>query len=274
MPQQHNLSSKLRKAMQEASTLLLLLVALMLLLALFSFNPDDPGWNGATLKSPTNLMGLSGSWLADLLFSLAGLAAWLFPLVLIYLSVQLLRRPWEKEDWDPFIPSLRFLGLVLLLMGVAAIAAGHPVASSLPYGAGGILGQSLASITNPLLGQLGASLMFISCVITGLSLITGWSWLVIMDEIGNFLVKLTLNWLPNIKEALPSLPLIETQTTPLTTTREEPRFDQLNPADLDENDLDENELDESEEDESEEEKLPRLTTLDILQPEPDKQAHQ
>src|SRR5690554_6453606 len=120
MSQQPNLSDKLRKALQEAGILFLLLIALMLLLALFSFNPNDPGWNGATQEIPTNLMGLSGSWLADLLFSLTGVAAWLFPLALVHLSIQLFRQPWEKEGWDPYIPSLRFFGFVLLLIGVAA----------------------------------------------------------------------------------------------------------------------------------------------------------
>lgn len=266
MPQQHNLSNKLRKALQEAGILLLLLVALMLLMALFSFNPNDPGWNGTTLHPPTNLMGLSGSWLADMLFSLTGLAAWLFPLALIHLTIQLFRRPWEKPDWDPFIPSLRFFGFVLLLIGVAATAAGHTVASYLPYGAGGILGESLANLANPLLGQLGASLIFISCVVAGLSLITGWSWLVMMDEIGNFLVNQTqkvtnkvkepkpaLNWLPKIKEHLPSLPPVTKNSTKPETTKAEPHL----------GDFEANEL----EDFDEEEQAPRLMTLQDLQPE-------
>ena len=259
MPQQSNLSDKLRKALQEAGVLLLLLLALMLLLALFSFNPNDPGWNGASQQLPSNLMGLSGSWLADLLFSLTGVAAWLFPLALIHLTLQLFRRPWEKDGWDPFIPSLRFFGFVLLLIGVSATAAGHTVASYLPYGAGGILGESLANLANPLLGQLGASLIFISCVVAGLSLITGWSWLVMMDEIGNFLVNQTqkvtnkvkepkpaLNWLPKIKEHLPSLP---------ATVKAEPRLGGFAAGELENSS------------QHEQQQAPRLMTLKDLQPE-------
>lgn len=266
MPQQSNLSDKLRKALQEAGVLLLLLLALMLLLALFSFNPNDPGWNGASQQLPSNLMGLSGSWLADLLFSLTGVAAWLFPLALIHLTLQLFRRPWEKDGWDPFIPSLRFFGFVLLLIGVSATAAGHSLAAHLPYGAGGILGESLANLANPILGQLGASLIFISSVVAGLSLITGWSWLVMMDEIGNFLLNLgkkittriqkpnvSLAWLPKIKEHLPNLASPTYQPSSTEVTKEEPRLGGFNPAP-------EATLDE-------EEKAPRLMTLQELQPE-------
>ena len=246
---------------------MLLLIALMLLLALFSFNPNDPGWNGATQEIPTNLMGLSGSWLADLLFSLTGVAAWLFPLALVHLSIQLFRRPWEKEGWDPYIPSLRFFGFVLLLIGVAATAAGHSLAAHLPYGAGGILGESLANLANPILGQLGASLIFISGVVAGLSLITGWSWLVVMDEIGYFLLNLgkkittriqkpnvSLAWLPKIKEHLPNLASPTYQPSSTEVTKEEPRLGGFNPAP-------EATLDE------EEKNAPRLMTLQELQPE-------
>lgn len=185
-----NLAAKLRKASHEVGIFLLLLVALMLALALFSFNPQDPGWNAAQQQAPSNLMGLTGSWLASLLFSITGWAAWLLPLALVHLCIQLLRRPWEKPAWDPFIPTLRFLGLVLLVIGSATLASHSQLASKLPYAAGGILGQSMANLADPLLGSLGSSLVFIACLLAGISLITGWSWLFIMDETGHLLWQL------------------------------------------------------------------------------------
>lgn len=183
------LSIKLIKMLHEASVLLLLLAALLLLLALFSFHPADSGWNGVSLPIANNLTGLAGSWLADFIFSLAGVAAWLFVVALVYLAVQLFYRPWRQANWSPFIPSIRSLGFVLLVIGTTAIAAGHSFAPQLPYGAGGILGESLAILVKPLLGDLGASLFFVGCFLLGLSLVTGWSWLTIMDEIGYFIVE-------------------------------------------------------------------------------------
>ncbi|GLR63116.1 DNA translocase FtsK [Marinospirillum insulare] len=276
MSEQLNLSDKLRKALKETAILLLLLISLMLLIALFSFNPNDPGWNGATQEIPSNLMGLFGSWLADLLFSLTGIAAWLFPLALVHLSIQLVRRPWEKAGWDPYIPSLRFFGFVLLLIGVSASAAGHALAAHLPYGAGGILGESLANLINPVLGHLGASLIFISGVVAGLSLITGWSWLVVMDEIGNILLrlvkvissklskpKISFKWLPNLKERLPSLPSPTSQPKSSEIAKEEPRLGDLTSGEG---------TPEIEKTSFEtEEKTPKLMTLQDLQPEGNKQ---
>lgn len=186
MPQ---LFIKLIKMLHEVSVLLLLLAALLLLLALFSFHPADSGWNGVSLPIANNLMGLAGSWLADFIFSLTGMAAWLFVVALVYFAVQLFYSPWQKANWNPFIPSIRCLGFLLLMIGTTALASGHSFAPELPYGAGGILGESLATLVKPLLSPLGVALFFFSHIILGLSLFTGWSWLKIMDEIGYFLMQ-------------------------------------------------------------------------------------
>lgn len=186
------LVQRLRKALHEAGALMLGLLGIMLAIALFSFNAKDPGWNMTSQQPATNLMGLSGAWLSDVLLSLAGAAAWLLPLAILHLAVQLLRRPWQQEHWDPFIPSLRFAGFMLMLVGVTGIAALHfyDQTVSWAYGAGGILGESLASLAAPLLGHLGATLIFLTACFAGFSLITGWSWLMIMDELGHQLVRL------------------------------------------------------------------------------------
>lgn len=177
------------KTLHEASVLLLLLASLLLLLALFSFNPADSGWNGVTLQVTNNLTGVAGSWLADFLFSLMGVAAWLLVLVLAYLAIQLFYQPWQEVNWSPFTPSVRCLGFILLIVGLSAVASGHSFAPHLPYGAGGILGESFATLVKPLLGYWGTGLFFVGSFFVGLSLVTGWSWLAVMDEVGHFLIQ-------------------------------------------------------------------------------------
>lgn len=217
------LSIKLIKMLHEASVLLLLLTALLLLLALFSFHPADLGWNGVSLPIANNLMGLAGSWLADFIFSLTGMAAWLFVVALVYFAVQLFYSPWQKANWNPFIPSIRCLGFVLLMVGTTALSSGHSFAPELPYGAGGILGESLAALVRPLFSPLGVALFFFGHVLLGLSLISGWSWLTIMDEVGYFLIqqskKITDYWLHFSLSNPPEITPVEsslTNTTELT----------------------------------------------------------
>ena len=52
-------------------------VALILLVALFSYAPEDPGWSSSGGGGAVqNLIGPTGAWLADVLLSLAGYVAY------------------------------------------------------------------------------------------------------------------------------------------------------------------------------------------------------
>src|SRR5208283_3355070 len=84
-------------------------------LALASYDPFDPSLNAvASLGQPGNLMGRVGSYSADLLFQTFGLAAFLIPIVLGYLTVKHLRGLAIES------PRARLLGVVAL--GVAAMS--------------------------------------------------------------------------------------------------------------------------------------------------------
>lgn len=72
---------------------ILAVVALLLLLALISYNPHDPSLNTATSRRPTNLVGIAGATTADLLLQSFGLAALLPVLALVAWSWRLLNSP-------------------------------------------------------------------------------------------------------------------------------------------------------------------------------------
>ena len=66
--------------------------ALLILLALISYNPSDPSLNTRGGGIVTNWLGAPGAWTADLLLSLIGpLAGLLLPLMLL-IGLRLLRR--------------------------------------------------------------------------------------------------------------------------------------------------------------------------------------
>ncbi|MGO9816777.1 MAG: DNA translocase FtsK 4TM domain-containing protein [Acidocella sp.] len=59
--------AQLRRRMAELMGLFLALVALVLLLAIVTYNPADPSFDTASGASTTNLAGPPGALLADLL---------------------------------------------------------------------------------------------------------------------------------------------------------------------------------------------------------------
>ena len=91
-------------------------VALILLVALFSYSPDDPGWsssgNGGAVQ---NLIGPTGAWLADVLLSLAGYVAYALPVTHgIRLLQDVMLRGGTDELWQ--FAALAVIALVTLAL--------------------------------------------------------------------------------------------------------------------------------------------------------------
>jgi S-DNA-T family DNA segregation ATPase FtsK/SpoIIIE len=136
-------------------------VAIFLALSLFSFAPDAPR---------ANLGGPVGHALADTTLHALGVAAYLFPVYLAYITITLLRR--GTED----LGALRFAGAVLLVVAVAAFA-GMLVGGSgraVLHG-GGWLGGFLGTVLHNLVGGPGAFLVLAVTVAFAIVLSTGMS---------------------------------------------------------------------------------------------------
>src|SRR4051812_2340398 len=78
--------------MSEAVGVLLLALSITVLLSLLSYDPLDPAWNVATSRGQAaNWIGTVGAWLADGLFQIFGLSAFLIPILLITVGWRTLR---------------------------------------------------------------------------------------------------------------------------------------------------------------------------------------
>src|SRR5256885_3650769 len=76
-------TSAVTRGLRESAIIALGIVALVLLIALLTYSPDDPGFSFTGNSAPVrNRIGVIGAWLADVLFFLFGRPAFLFPLVL------------------------------------------------------------------------------------------------------------------------------------------------------------------------------------------------
>ncbi len=141
-------------------------IALVLLVALGSYNPHDPSLNTATSQAPTNLVGAAGAVVADVLLQFFGVAGGLVPVALLAWAFRL-----ASGRKLRLAMRLLFLLLALPVLGslVAALPlpgwAGAPLglsaplawpAGSGPGGAIGLLGGGKAvSVAQALLGPAG-----------------------------------------------------------------------------------------------------------------------
>ncbi len=182
------LSRHIVRALRESALWIFGAVALIMLLALFSYSPSDPGFTFTGEAGPVeNRVGTAGAWFADLLYFLFGRPAYLFPVLVAY-SGWLLFRDHGVTRPGRAAMAVRFGGFLLTLATSCGLASLHFSGSSLPHTAGGILGALVGNGLAGGLSFLGATVLLLALWLAGVALFTGLSWLWVMDQTG----KLTL----------------------------------------------------------------------------------
>ncbi len=159
---------------------------LYLLLALFSYTPEDPGWSATgSADFVSNAGGPFGAWLADVFFSLIGYLAFVFPLMLAGRAWILFQHRHEELGFDWVTFAIRTLGLVLVMIaGTALFAMNDLGGSSLPQGLGGILGQAVGQSFTEAFSVTGSRLILLAVLLFGVTIFTDLSWIKLMDDVG------------------------------------------------------------------------------------------
>jgi len=99
--------------LNEAGGLVFLFAGIFLILCLTSYHPQDPSWNSATgAAHAQNLIGLAGSYTADLCFQLLGLSAVSLPVLLWMLAWR-----WLRSDAIP-AATVKVIGAVVLFLSI------------------------------------------------------------------------------------------------------------------------------------------------------------
>jgi len=186
-----------RMLTREALALLVGGVAVMLMLAMFSFSTADPSLNHETAASVQNMAGIVGAYAADFIYQLFGYAGWLWLLLMNALAVRI---AWGKSPWLAGWTSLFWLPVVLALAAIfqAHIPSGSVLdALSLPAGAGGALGAMLAQSLNIPLGDIGRDVLLVTLTLSGLVAASHWSLFKLMRSIYGAL-SLAAAWLRTV----------------------------------------------------------------------------
>lgn len=193
---------------REAMSILLLASASLLLIALATYHTQDPGWSfSASYDQVNNKVGRIGAWMADVLLTLFGYLAYLFPLVVSY-AAWLVFQARHKAIISPWgIFALKMFGTLLLLLAGTGLASLHLAANlqPLPVSAGGVLGNLVGSGLVQGLNQQGTSLLLIALFLMGVTLLTGISWIKVVDAIGKLTWHAVAWCLDKIKSIKPAL---------------------------------------------------------------------
>ena len=172
----------------EAGLLFSCVFAMFVMLALFSFDPADPGWSQTGYQTPVrNLGGAVGAYFSDLLLNLFGLVAFSLPFMLAISGWLLFQKYRSIMQLDYLILGLKFIGLVMFYIGITSLASMN-FDDVFYFSAGGILGDVLSNSFMPYLSFIGSTLLFLMFTCAGFVLLTGVSWLTIIDLIGQYTI--------------------------------------------------------------------------------------
>jgi S-DNA-T family DNA segregation ATPase FtsK/SpoIIIE len=172
--------------------------AVYLVVSLATYNPLDPAWSSAAGESRevTNKGGVAGAMFADIFFYLFGYFAYLFALMVPHLGWLIYQGKYHDLLAEPKHLIGPGIGFVLTLSAGCGLAIVHFTAESalLPSHAGGILGTLIGKSLEKMLSQLGATLALLALFFTGVTMLTGLSWLRLMDFLGYHTLRLLPIW--------------------------------------------------------------------------------
>ncbi|MBN7824471.1 DNA translocase FtsK 4TM domain-containing protein [Bowmanella dokdonensis] len=164
--------------------------ALFLLLALASFDPADPSWSQAGLREEVhNAAGPIGAWFSDILLNTFGYIAYLFPFGAALLGWFLFQQTRHLLELDYLTIGLRLIGFVLLMVGATGLASLN-FDDLFIFSAGGFVGDAISGKLLPYFNLAGTILLLLCFFCTGFTLMTGISWLAMIDTLGALSIRL------------------------------------------------------------------------------------
>ena len=181
------LPERILALLRESRWLVIVAGALYLLLILATFDKTDPGWSHAAgVAQIRNSGGRAGAWISDLMLYLFGASAYLW-VVFLFFSVLWTYRRLESAEWfdrRPFFVSL--CGFLALLVASSALESMrfHSSAVQLPLAPGGMVGTAAGDALLASVGFTGGTLILMAVWAIGCSLVTGISWLTLIEHVG------------------------------------------------------------------------------------------
>jgi len=169
--------------LREALAFVMLALALVMALSLFSFSSSDPSFNHQTSSTAGNMAGIVGAYLSDFIYQLFGYAGWVLVLLTAALTVR------TAIGRAPYAGGWTSLFWLLFLLSLAALLHAHhgwlsdPVQKALPAGSGGALGALLSAGLEASLRPLGRDLVLVTLTISSFVAASNFSLIAAMQRL-------------------------------------------------------------------------------------------
>ena len=174
--------------LRESIFIVLLGLASISFISLFSYDINDAGFNTTGSNSEVNnYIGLFGAYFSSFLFSFFGLASYFLPLLFLSAGITLIQGAVSKIDRALIV--IRLLSFFILLISSSTLFSIHIGLDNLSEGSGGITGLLFSSWFIENLGLTGSTVILMAVILSFLPLMVGFSWLKVSDFLGVHLIK-------------------------------------------------------------------------------------
>ena len=218
--QKNETNSLIQRLITEGSLITYFLLALFLLIALFSYSPNDPGFTttGAG-EAVENAVGIYGAWIADILLHLLGYLSYAVPILLGYKVYVSFRESALDSEFSISLLILQITGFLMLIASACGLATIHfEIPESTPYLAGGVVGSLIVDLSLPVLAVLGSTLLLFAIFLFALTITMNISWLEVIDNLGRWTISFSTwvtskaqKWLENRKQDIATKARLESR---------------------------------------------------------------
>jgi len=187
--------------LSEVGIIISAFLAVFIVLSLSTFSPVDPSWSQQQwVADIQNSGGRVGAWVADILFYGFGFLAYLIPVIIVAMAWALLWKPNFDFNIDFLNLSLRIVGFIFTFFSLSALAAIN-ISDYHYYPSGGLVGDILAQSMLSFFSLLAVNLILLTFLISGTTLLFGFSWIRLVDGLGDITIKL-VTWLINLPKLI------------------------------------------------------------------------
>jgi S-DNA-T family DNA segregation ATPase FtsK/SpoIIIE len=179
----NNSASSYIKHISEGLFILMVTVSLFILAALITYDANDMTAS-LTYENVENAGGQVGVFIAHGLYTAFGFMAYCIPFFLGFFSWIILHDQKKLQSISRTMLMFRSIGLIALLLGGCGLLAFELQHHSALLYPGGIIGHYLALFFSYALNMQGATLLFLALVLTGVTWLTGLSWIRLSEVIG------------------------------------------------------------------------------------------
>ena len=199
-----SISSTAKRIIADIAVLFLLLIGIIFLISLWTFNPLDQSEFGlVSSQNFTNSIGLIGAYLSFLSYWLLGITAWLILIPAFWIPIKYLFTERNEERNFNFKKLFFFLfGFIFSSFSLATIISIHlePFNDFYPESSAGYIGLSIKDFLIPYLATIGTTIVAVFFLLVSFTLTVNLSWKNLTSNVQDLLINFSYQFSKSFKD--------------------------------------------------------------------------